>query len=302
MVQVTWTLVSLFAQPTEIDMASRPKATTIKTTTNAKTTKTPQTTQTAKSTKSTKSTKAPKTTSRGRQEKREDQPEPEPERTPLTPSLTHALNALNIAESNGSNKHSSDTPNTSNYSPIKMATLNFGGGGGAGSNDIGDVSINPFLETSVPIGQSLKSQAIFGGNGLSSSGHGHGTSRPGSRTGSRPTSRTGSRPGSRAGSRPGSPSKRSKSAHGPKNTVNLYGMETKLDIIDISEWPLNKKEKEKNSTNATEDTTTGITDGRVRKRSKSQTGAVSVWIPSFALRVSDCSYPFFFTIINKHTH
>lgn len=162
------------------------------------------------------------------------------------------------------------------YSPIKMATLNYGGGSGVLGTDIGDESINPFLETSVPIGQSLKSQAIFGGGGLSNSGSSsrvkEGSSRPGSRAGSRPGSRAGSRPGSRAGSRPGSPTKRSKSAHGPKNTVNLFGMETKLDIVDISEWPLNKKEK-----TSTADASGG-TDGKTRKRAKSQSGAVSVCI------------------------
>ena len=166
--------------------------------------------------------KVPKTPIRGRKDQRQ----------PLTPSLSAALGQLQLSNNNGGRT----TP------PAKSGTL--------GSKDA-DTSINPFLETSVPVGQSLKTTAIFGTSSRA--------------PGSRPGSRAGSRPGSRAGSRPGSPNKRSKSASGTKNTVNLYGMETKLDVIDISEWPSNKKEKESSSKDPTP-----------RKRSKSQTGAVSV--------------------------
>lgn len=152
-------------------------------------------------------------------------------RDPLAQSLSNALGALQLG--NGHN----DTFDSLLGSP--------------------DVSINPFLETSVPLGQSLKAAAIFGTtNGIPRA------------PGSRPRSRSGSRPGSRSGSRPNSPHKRSKSAQGPRNTVNLYGMETKLDIIEISEWPLNaKKDKDASSNNPTP-----------RKRAKSQSGGVSACV------------------------
>jgi hypothetical protein len=55
-------------------------------------------------------------------------------------------------------------------------------------------------------------------------------------------------------------------------------METKLDIIDISEWPLNKKEKTSGATSG--DASIGP-DGKPRKRSKSQSGAVSAYVLDF---------------------
>jgi hypothetical protein len=171
--------------------------------------------------------KTPKTPARGRKDNRE----------PLTPGLTHALNGLKL------NK---EDPSSSSFVTSTMGEA--------------DISVNPFLETSIPLGQSLKNTAIFGGGGGSAS------RTQSSRPNSRPGSRNGSRPNSRAGSRSGSPNKRSKSAHGPKNTVNLYGMETKLDIIEISAWPLNKKDEKKDSSN----------EATPRRRTKSQSNAVSI--------------------------
>ncbi|KAG8851734.1 ubiquitin-protein transferase activating protein, partial [Serendipita sp. 411] len=180
-------------------------------------------------------TKTPKAPARGRKEERE----------PLTPSLSHALNGLTLNNNTGStssNKRARRDPES--ISPDK--SIAFGDP---------DKSINPFLETSVPLGQSLKTTAIFGTGGSTSK-------TPGSRPNSRPGSRAGSRPGSRAGSRSTTPNKRSKSAHGARNTVNLYGMETKLDIIDISEWSSNNAQKKEKETTSKEPTP--------RKRSKSQ--------------------------------
>lgn len=126
----------------------------------------------------------PKTPTRGRKAKA---------REPLTPSLTNALNNLNLRS----------------ISPIKQVAK------------IGpDASINPFLEHQVPIGQSLRNNALFGGGGS-------GKSRPSSR------------PGSRAGSRPGSPTKRSRSASRgrTKNVVTICGFEQRLDIVQL-DYPI----------------------------------------------------------------
>lgn len=130
----------------------------------------------------------PKTPTRGRQAKG---------RQPLTPSLTNALNNLNLRS----------------VSPIKQVAK------------IGpDVSINPFLEHQVPIGQSLRKNALFGGGGGRKS---------------RPPSRPGSRAGSRPGSRPGSPTKRSRSASRSrtKNVVTICGVEQRLDIVQL-DYPI----------------------------------------------------------------
>jgi len=134
--------------------------------------------------KAPKAPKTPKTPTRGRQAKAQE---------PLTPSLTNALNNLNLRSA----------------SPIKRATQ-IGG----------DISLNPFLEHQVPIGQSLRNNALFGGGGGGKS---------------RPSSRPGSRAGSRPGSRPGSPTKqqrsRSASRGRTKNVVVICGMEQRLDIV-----------------------------------------------------------------------
>ncbi|KAG8819461.1 ubiquitin-protein transferase activating protein, partial [Serendipita sp. 399] len=185
-------------------------------------------------------TKTPKAPSRGRKDQRE----------PLTPSLSHALSGLNI---NNTNTEPTPTTTTSKHgrqdtgsaSPVKFMALGDP-----------DVSINPFLETSVPIGQSLKTTAIFGSGGANARASG-------SKPSSRPGSRAGSRPSSRAGSRPTTPNKRSKSAHSARNTVSLYGMETKLDIIDISEWSMNNTQQKKEKDAVSKEPTP-------RKRSKSQ--------------------------------
>ena len=146
--------------------------------------------------------KVPKTPTRGRQTKT---------REPLTPSLTKALNNLNLRS----------------VSPIKQVSK------------IGpDVSINPFLEHQVPIGQSLRNNALFGGGGSGKS---------------RPSSRPGSRAGSRPGSRSGSPTKRSRSASRgrTKNVVTICGVEQRLDIVKM-DYPAEALSNSQKSANSVE--------------------------------------------------
>ncbi|CCA70183.1 related to cell cycle protein p55cdc [Serendipita indica DSM 11827] len=217
--------------------------------------------------------KTPKTSSvpsRGRKEQRE----------PLTPSLSHALGGLNLNASSrgqgdkektktGSEKSRSKRgEDDSLMSPINLVVGRAAGNTGAsrGSGRVGeggvslrddsrdvdaDESINPFLETSVPLGQPLK---MFSSSGRSAKTGGSSTSAGvtsggvGGTASSRPASRTGSRPSSRTGSRPGSPNKRSKSAHGPKNTVNLVAIEQK-DAASKEPTPTPRK-RSKSQTNA----------------------------------------------------
>src|SRR5258706_2117699 len=160
--------------------------------------------------------KVPKTPTRGRQVKA---------REPLTPSLTKALNKLNLRS----------------VSPIKQVSK------------IGpDVSINPFLEHQVPIGQSLRNNALFSGGGSGKS---------------RPSSRPGSRAGSRPGSRPGSPTKRSRSASRSrtKNVVTICGVEQRLDIVQM-DYPAKALS---NSQKSAEEAAPKAPNGKRPKRTKS---------------------------------
>ena len=128
--------------------------------------------------------KLPKTPTRGRQAKT---------REPLTPSLTKALNNLNLRS----------------VSPIKQVTKN------------GPYfPIETFLEHRVPIGQALRNNALFsGGDG--------GKSRTPSRPGSRAASHPGSRPGSPT------KHSRSASRSRTKNVVTFCGVEQRLDIVQM---------------------------------------------------------------------
>jgi hypothetical protein len=163
--------------------------------------------------------KVPKTPTRGRQAKA---------REPLTPSLTKALNNLNLRS----------------VSPIKQVSK------------IGpDVSINPFLEHQVPIGQSLRDNALFrGGSGKS-----------------RPSSRPGSRAGSRPGSRPGSPTKRSRSASRSrtKNVVTICGVEQRLDIVQLDYPAKALSNSQKSAEAAAEAAAPKAPNGKRPKRTKS---------------------------------
>ena len=161
----------------------------------------------------------PRTATRGRKAKA---------REPLTPSLTKALNNLNLRS----------------VSPIKQVSK------------IGpDVSINPFLEHQVPIGQSLRNNALFGGGGSGKS---------------RPSSRPGSRAGSRPGSRPGSPTKRSRSASRSrtKNVVTICGVEQRLDIVQM-DYPAKALSNSQKSAKSVEEAAPKAPNGRKPKRTKS---------------------------------
>lgn len=176
----------------------------------------------------------PKTPTRGRRAKA---------REPLTPSLTNALNSLNLRS----------------VSPIKQVSK------------IGpDVSINPFLEHQVPIGQSLRTNALFGGGGGGGSGK---KSRPSSR----------SRAGSRPGSRPGSPTKqqrsRSASRSRTKNVVTICGVEQRLDIVQL-DYPVkakalsNSQKSQKSAEEAAAAAATKAPNGKKPKRTKSSSSLV----------------------------